>query len=80
VLDRVAKGAGGEIGFGAMTVIIEGEKKGLKLAGPLPPDAQNYTTYAATTLAGAAGDGARELLRYVALPPARALFAAAGID
>jgi molybdate transport system substrate-binding protein len=80
VLDHISKGAGREIGFGAITVIIEGGKKGLKLVGPLPPDVQNYTTYAATTLVGGPGDGARELVRYLTLPAAKALFAAAGID
>jgi molybdate transport system substrate-binding protein len=79
VLDHISKGKGKEIGFGAITVIIEGGKKGLKLVGPLPPDVQNYTTYAATTVA-AAGDGARELVRYLTTPAAKAVFAAAGID
>jgi molybdate transport system substrate-binding protein len=79
VLDHISKGKGREIGFGAITVIIEGGKKGLKLAGPLPPDVQNYTTYAATTFDGA-GEAAREFLRYLTTPAAKTVFAAAGID
>jgi molybdate transport system substrate-binding protein len=78
VLDHVSRGAGKEIGFGAISVIIEGGKKGLKLVGPLPPDVQNYTTYAATVASG--GEAARELVRYVTTPAAKAVFAAAGID
>jgi molybdate transport system substrate-binding protein len=79
VIEHVSRGKGKEIGFGALTVIIEAREKGLRLAGPLPADVQNYTTYAATTFAGAGG-AARELVRYLTTPAAKAVFAAAGID
>ena len=50
VLEHIGKGKVGEIGLGATTVIIEGVNKGLKFVGPLPPEIQNYTTYAAAVL------------------------------
>lgn len=80
VLDHVCKGKGDEIGFGATTVIIEGESKGLKFVGPLPPEIQNYTTYAAVLTAGSAQEAAREFVRFLTGPVAQKVFAAAGIQ
>ncbi|HET8917816.1 MAG TPA: substrate-binding domain-containing protein [Candidatus Binatia bacterium] len=80
VLDHVGKGKGDEIGFGATTVIIEGESKGLKFVGPLPPEIQNYTTYAAVLTAGSAQEAAREFIRFLTGPVAQKVFAAAGIQ
>jgi molybdate transport system substrate-binding protein len=81
VLDHIRKGKGGEIGLGATTVIIEGESKGLKFVGPLPPEIQNYTIYAATVVnAGSASEAAREFVRYLTAPVAQKVFAAAGIQ
>lgn len=81
VLDHVGKGKGGEIGLGATTVIIEGKNRGLRLVGPLPPEIQNYTTYAATIMAdGPAGKAAQAFVRYLTSAAAKAAFAAAGIE
>jgi molybdate transport system substrate-binding protein len=81
VLDHIRKGKGDEIGLGATTVIIEGESKGLKFVGPLPPEIQNYTIYAATVVnAGSASEAAREFVRYLTAPVAQKVFAAAGIQ
>lgn len=81
VLNHVIKGKGNEIGLGATTVIIESEKKGLKLVGPLPAEIQNYTTYAATMLAdGPAADAARALVSYITTPAAKAALAATGVE
>jgi molybdate transport system substrate-binding protein len=81
VLEHICKGEGGEIGLGATTVIIEGESKGLKFVGPLPPKIQNYTIYAATVVnAGSASEAAREFIRYLTAPVAQKVFAAAGIQ
>ena len=81
VLDHISKGKGAEIGLGATTVIIEAEAKGLKFAGPLPPEIQNYTTYGATIMAASAsGDAAQALIRYLITPGAKALFTAAGVE
>jgi molybdate transport system substrate-binding protein len=81
VLDHIRKGKGDEIGLGATTVIIEGENKGLTFVGPLPPEIQNYTIYAATMVnAGSASEAAREFVRYLTAPVAQKVFAAAGIQ
>lgn len=81
VLDHIAKGNGAEIGLGATTVIIEGVNKGLKFVGPLPPEIQNYTTYAAAVVnAGSASDAAREFVRFLTGPVAQKVFASAGIQ
>ena len=81
VLDHIRKGRGDEIGLGATTVILEGENKGLTFVGPLPPEIQNYTTYAATVVAaGSASEAAREFVRYLTAPVAQKVFAAAGIQ
>jgi len=80
VLDHVGKGKGNEIGLGATSVIVDGKNKGLKLVGPLPAEIQNYTAYAATVTAAAAGEAAREFVRYLTTAAAKATLAAAGIE
>ena len=80
VLEHICKGKGDEIGFGATTVIIEGENKGLKFVGPLPPEIQNYTPYAAVLTAGSTQEAAREFVRFLTGPVAQKVFAAAGIQ
>ena len=79
VLDHVAKGHGSEIAFGATTVIIENASKGVRFVGPLPAAIQNYTTYAAALSANTSA-AARTLLHYFAIPAAKAIFTAAGIE
>jgi len=81
VLTHIAKGSGSEIGLAAVTVVIEGENMGLKLVGPLPAEIQNYTMYTATTVPGkTVSDTARQFVRYISTPAAKAVFAAAGIE
>jgi molybdate transport system substrate-binding protein len=81
VLEHVIKGKGNEIGIGAKTEIIAYTKKGLRLVGPLPAEVQNYTTYTAGVMAAAASsDAARAFIRYLTAPPAKAAFAATGVD
>lgn len=81
VLDHVGKGKGRELGFGATTVIIENSNKGVKFAGPLPAEIQNYTEYGATLMADStAKTAARQLISYLASPTSKSLFAAAGIE
>ena len=81
VLDHVSRGKTREIGFGAITVIIEGKTKGLIFVGSLPAEIQNYTHYAAMVTAdGAARDAAREFLGYLATDVAKAILAEAGIQ
>lgn len=81
VLNHVIKGKGNEIGFGAITEIMQYSKQALKLVGPLPAEIQNYTTYVAMVVAGEAiADAALSLVRYITAPAAKAALAAAGIE
>jgi molybdate transport system substrate-binding protein len=81
VLNHVSKGKRNEIGLGAVTVIIEGESKGLNFVGPLPAEIQNYTAYAAIVVADAvAPDAAQEFVRYLTSRAAKKAFKAAGIE
>lgn len=81
VMEHVIKSKGNEIGFGAITEIRMYTSKGLTMIAPLPPDAQNYTSYEAVLMQGAtAAEPARAALRLLATPAARAAFAAAGVE
>lgn len=81
MMEHLINGKGKELGFGAITEILMFRDKGLKLAGPLPDDIQHYTDYVAATLAAAPNSGgAKQLIRYLATPAAKALFAAQGIE
>ena len=81
VLEHVIKGKGSEIGFGAITEIKLYEAKGLKFVGPLPAEIQNYTSYDAVMMTGAASaDAARAVLRYLATPAAKSAFVSGGVD
>ena len=81
VLSHIDKGAGREIGLGATTVIIENQSRGVKFAGPLPAEIQNYTVYGAAALAGSKEkESAREFMGYLASSAAKELLYAAGIQ
>ena len=81
VLDHVSKSEGRAVGLGATTVIIENENRGVRFAGPLPAEIQNYTTYAAALIAESeAKEVAQQFMRYLASPTAKVLLTAAGIQ
>jgi molybdate transport system substrate-binding protein len=81
VLEHVIGGKGNEIGFGAITEIRQFEPKGLRLVGPLPEQVQNSTAYSAAVITDAPTvEIARDFVRYLGAPAAKATFAAAGID
>ncbi len=81
VFEHVLKGKGSEVGVGQITEIRLFSSKGLRLVGPLPADVQNFTSYAAASMAaGSNTEGARDFVRYLGTPAAKALFAAAGIE
>ena len=81
VLEHVIGGKGNEIGFGAITEIRQFEPKGLRLVGPLPEQVQHSTAYSAAVASEAPeAEVAREFVRYLGTPAAKAIFAAAGID
>jgi len=72
---------GRDIGFGGIPEIRRWTDRGLRLAGPLPPDIQNYTAYAAALAAHPLNPaGARRFLRFLAGPEARAIFTAHGVE
>jgi molybdate transport system substrate-binding protein len=78
VLDHVRKGKGKEIGLGATTVIIENQSQGVKFAGPLPAEIQNYTSYVAAVVSES--ENANRFVRYLSSSAARAILTAAGIQ
>jgi molybdate transport system substrate-binding protein len=82
VMQTIMGGKGRQIGFGAITEIKLFEAKGqLKYVGPLPADAQNYTTYAAALMTNAPeSEAAKALIAYLQTAEAKQSFSAAGID
>jgi len=81
VMEHVIHGKGKEIGFGAMTEIRLYGDKGAQFVGPLPPDAQNYTSYAAAPSAAPANrDGAAAFVKFLSSPATRVAFLAKGIE
>jgi len=80
VMEHVLRGQGREIGFGAITEIVLFRNKGLQLVGPLPPELQNFTAYAATAMTARPAGETQALLQHLASPAMKAAFAAAGID
>jgi molybdate transport system substrate-binding protein len=80
VLDHVSRGANGEIGFGATTVIVENLDKGVAFVGPLPAEIQNYTAYEAAVVEnGAANTAAMQFRDYLESPAARSALMQAGM-
>ena len=81
VMEHVRTGKGSELGFGAITEIRMVEPKGLRLVGPLPAAVQNYTSYDAVAMTGAADPAAaRAVLALLGTPAGRAAFAAGGVE
>lgn len=81
VLDHVKNGKGRDIAFAAITEILLYKDKGIRFAGPLPSEVQNYTSYVASlTPQGAASGAARDLAAFFATPQSKQLFAAAGVE
>src|SRR5258706_163139 len=81
VLEHIMGGKGIEIGFGTITHIRQFDPKGLKLVGPLPEQVQNSTAYSAAVITEAPeAEIARDFVRFIGTPAAKAFFSAAGID
>jgi molybdate transport system substrate-binding protein len=78
VADHVADGEA-EIGIHQISEILP--VAGVKLVGPLPPEIQNFTVYAAGVGATAKdGKGARALVKFLAGPSALAIIKAKGME
>jgi molybdate transport system substrate-binding protein len=81
VMEHLLKGKGREVGFGPVTEILQHKEQGLRLVGPLPPEIQNYTAYAAAPMsAGPNKAVAQEFTRFLGGPIGKPLFVAAGIE
>ena len=81
VMEHVLKGQGKEVGFGPITEILLHRDRGLRLVGPLPPEVQNYTSYAAAPMTAASNaEVSRTFVRSLGSPAGKASFAAAGIE
>ncbi|HYZ31239.1 MAG TPA: substrate-binding domain-containing protein [Crenalkalicoccus sp.] len=77
VMQRLREGSGREIGFAAIPEIRS--EPGVTLVAPLPPEAQSWTSYAATLLPGSQAEAATLLAR-LAGPTGRAALEAGGIE
>jgi len=95
VLQHVINGGSYEIGFAAITVIRQFESRGLKYVGPLPEQIQHRTAYVAGLMVvkdkkeakddkGAKESpseiAAKDFLKYLGTPAAKATLAAVGIE
>ncbi len=68
-----------ELGVTQMSEILY--EKGVELAGPLPPEIQNYTNFPAAVSTGARqADAAKALLKYLASPDAARVMKANGLE
>ncbi len=80
-MEYLAGSTGNVIGFGQIPEICRFTGAGVDLVGPLPDPLGKTTRYAAGLLSGAAvPEAARALLDFMAMPQARALCAAAGLE
>ena len=77
MIEPLIKGQGREIGFLPVVQILNHRGRGLQLAGPLPDDIQNYTTYAAS--AAPRSEDGLAVVRFLETPEAKELFASTGM-
>ena len=78
MVEPLLKGTGKEFGFMPVAQILNCRGRGLQLAGPLPADVQNYTTYAAAT--ALKSEGGLAFVRFLGISEAKDIFAGAGIE
>jgi molybdate transport system substrate-binding protein len=78
MIEPLIKGKGNEIGFMPVAEILHFRNRGLQLAGPLPEDVQNYTSYAAQPASKSAV--AMAFVRFLETPESKGIFTAAGIE
>jgi molybdate transport system substrate-binding protein len=81
VMDHLLKGKGREVGFAPMTEIMLYRPKGLRFVGPLPAEVQQYNSYVASPMSGAANaQAAVALVKFLATAPAKAALVAGGVE
>jgi molybdate transport system substrate-binding protein len=71
-------GKGNEIGFLPLVQILNFRGRGLQLAGPLPADIQNYTTYVAAP--APTSEGGLAFVRFLGTSEVKGIFANGGIQ
>ena len=80
-IQRVIRGSGNEIGFGAIAEIKLNESKGVVLVGPLPGEFQNYTNYSAAVMKTSKHPKqTQEFIEYLQSDKVKAVFKRTGID
>jgi molybdate transport system substrate-binding protein len=81
VATRIKQGHGKELGFGGYTDVLHNQDMGgVKLAGPIPDEVQNYTMYSSALVAAAPSPpAARAFLAFLETPEAQAIFLASGV-
>jgi molybdate transport system substrate-binding protein len=80
-MDQIMQSKVNEIGFGLLSEIKPYESKGIKLAGRLPAELQNYGNYDAIIMTNSKSvDAARDFIRYLTTPAAKQVFATHGVD
>jgi molybdate transport system substrate-binding protein len=80
-IQRVIRGLGNEIGFGAIAEIKLNESKGVVLVGSLPDEYQNYTNYSGAVMKTSKyPKETQQLIEYLQSDKAKALFKKTGID
>jgi molybdate transport system substrate-binding protein len=78
MIEPLIHGKGHEIGFLPLVQILNFRGRGLQLAGPLPADIQNHTTYIAAP--APRSEGGRAFVRFLGTPDAKRIFAGFGIE
>ncbi len=80
-IQRVIRGSGNEIGFGAIAEIKLNLSKGVKYAGPLPDAYQNYTEYSGAVMKTSSHPKeTQQLIDYLKSPKVKEVFKRTGID
>jgi molybdate transport system substrate-binding protein len=81
VAARIKEGRGKELGFGGYTDVLHNQDMGgVKLAGPIPEEVQNYTMYSSALIAKAPSPAAaRAFLAFLETADAQAIFQASGV-
>jgi molybdate transport system substrate-binding protein len=81
VATRIKEGHGKELGFGGYTDVLHNQEMGgVKLAGPIPEEVQNYTMYSSSLIKAATNPaGARAFLAFIESADAQAIFRDSGV-
>ena len=81
VIEHVLRGRGNELAFAAITVILATRQRGVQYAGPLPPEVQRFTAYAAAPMVASRQQRLAEVFaQFLVSSQGRALLEASGIQ